>query len=59
MGGVSGHPVRPLYTDEDLAKLDGTLAGERFDKLALAVARHAGNADDLPSSLKDYPLAVK
>src|SRR5580704_7663298 len=30
-----------LIANEDLAKLDGTLAGERLHKLALAVAGHA------------------
>src|SRR4029077_2832549 len=38
-----------LVADEDLAKLDGTLAGERLHKLALAVAGYARNADDLAS----------
>src|SRR6202167_1169772 len=36
-----------LVADEDLAKLDGTLAGERLHELALAVAGHARNANDL------------
>src|ERR1700683_576813 len=36
-----------LVADEDLAKLDGALAGERLHKLALAVAGYARNADDL------------
>src|ERR1700677_3229092 len=36
-----------LVADEDLAKLDGTLAGERLYKLALAVAGHARDANDL------------
>src|SRR3984885_13491611 len=36
-----------LVANEDLAKLDGTLAGERLDKLALAVAGHARDANDL------------
>src|ERR1700733_13077936 len=36
-----------LVVDEDLAKLDGTLAGERLHELALAVAGHARNANNL------------
>ena len=36
-----------LVADEDLAKLDRTLAGERLHELALTVAGHAGDADDL------------
>ena len=36
-----------LVADQHLAELDRTLAGQRLDKLALAVAGHAGDADDL------------
>ena len=36
-----------LVVDEDLAELDRPLAGQRLDELALTVAGHAGDADDL------------
>ena len=36
-----------LVADQHLPELDRALPGERLDKLALAVARDAGDADDL------------
>jgi hypothetical protein len=46
VGMVAFRPEVPV-ADEDQAKLDRTLAGERLHELALAVAGYARNADDL------------
>jgi hypothetical protein len=43
---VAFRPEVPV-ADEDQAKLDRTLAGERLHEFALAVAGYARNADDL------------
>ena len=43
--GVVARHVLPA--DDDLARLDGPQAGDRLDQLALAVALHAGQRDDL------------